>query len=95
MLWSIFVEKVPQASEHLCPPRLQAMYDHPACQSICLFIPSDFSRARAVDYYYYYYYHYDDDDDDEYWRLIWKALFTRNDMEEGGGAQMQIRKTHT
>ena len=41
MLWLVRVEKVPQASEHLCPAKLQTRCDICcACQSICPFIPA-------------------------------------------------------
>ena len=49
MLWLVRVEKVPQASEHLCPARLQTRCDTCyACQSICLFIPTDSGVPRTV-----------------------------------------------
>ena len=39
MLWPVHVEKVPQASEHICPTKLQTRCDICcACQSICPFI---------------------------------------------------------
>ena len=42
MLWLVRAEKVPQASEHLCPAKLQTRCDICcACQSICPFIPTD------------------------------------------------------
>ena len=42
MLWLVRAEKVPQASEHLCPAKLQTRCDIcSACQSICPFIPTD------------------------------------------------------
>ena len=42
MLWSVHVQKVPQASEHLCPAKLQTRCDICcACQSICPFIVSE------------------------------------------------------
>ena len=50
MLWLVRVEKVPQASEHLCPSKLQTRCDICcACQSICLFIPTDSGVSRTVD----------------------------------------------
>ena len=40
MPWPVHVQKVPQASEHLCPAKLQTWCDICcACQSICPFIP--------------------------------------------------------
>ena len=50
MLWLVHVFKVLQASEHLCPAKLQtrcAMCC--ACQSICPFIPTDSGVPRTVD----------------------------------------------
>ena len=42
MLWPVHVEKVPQASEHLCPAKLKTKSDICcACQSICPFTPTD------------------------------------------------------
>ena len=42
VLWPVHVQKVPQASEHLCPPKQQTTCDICcACQSICPFIPTD------------------------------------------------------
>ena len=50
MLWLVRVEKVPQASEHLCPAKLQTRCDICcACQSICPFIPTDSGVPRTVD----------------------------------------------
>ena len=50
MLWLVRVEKVPQASEHLCPAKLQTICDICcACQSICPFIPTDSGVPRTVD----------------------------------------------
>ena len=50
MLWPVHVQKVPQASEHLCPAKLQTRCDICcACQSIWLFIPTDSSMLRTVD----------------------------------------------
>ena len=47
MLWPVHVQKVPQASEHLCPAKLQARCDICcACQSICPFIPTDSGCAQ-------------------------------------------------
>ena len=38
--WPVYVQKVPQASKHLCPAKLQTRCDVCcACQSICSFIP--------------------------------------------------------
>ena len=48
MLWLVRAEKVPQASEHLCPAKLQTRCDICcACQSICPFIPTDSSMPRT------------------------------------------------
>ena len=48
MLWSVHVRKNTQASEHLCPAKLQARCDICcACQSICPFIPTDSRMHRA------------------------------------------------
>ena len=50
MLWPVHVEKVPQASEHLCPSKLQIRCDICcACQPICTFIPTDSGVPRTVD----------------------------------------------
>ena len=50
MLWLVHVEKVPQASEHLCPAKLQTRCDIScACQSICPFIPTDSGVPRTVE----------------------------------------------
>ena len=50
MLWPVHVNKVTQASEHLCPAKLQTRCDiFCACQSICPFIPTDSGVPRAVD----------------------------------------------
>ena len=50
ILWPVHVEKVPQASEHLCPAKLQTRCDICcACQSICPFIPTDSGVPRTVD----------------------------------------------
>ena len=50
MLWPVHVQKVPWASEHLCPAKLQIRCDiFCACKSVCLFIPSDSSMPKAVD----------------------------------------------
>ena len=52
MLRLVRVEKVPQASEHLCPAKLQTRCDDIccACQSICPFIPTDSSVPRTVEW---------------------------------------------
>ena len=48
MLWFVCAEKVPQASEHLCPAKLQTRCDICcACQSICPFIPTDSGVPRT------------------------------------------------
>ena len=50
MLWPVRVKKVPQVSEHLCPAKLQTRCDICcACQSICLFIPTDSGVPRTVE----------------------------------------------
>ena len=50
MLWPVHVQKVPQASEHLCPAKLQTRCEICcACQFICLFIPTDSGVSRTVD----------------------------------------------
>ena len=50
MLWLVRAEKVPQASEHLCPAKLQTRCDIcSACQSICPFISTDSGVPRTVD----------------------------------------------
>ena len=50
MLLPVHVQKVPQASEHLCPVKLQTRCDICcACQSICTFIPTDSGVSRVVD----------------------------------------------
>ena len=50
MLWSVHVQKVPQASEHLCPAKLLTRCELCcACQSICPFIPTDSGMPRTVD----------------------------------------------
>ena len=50
MLWSVHVQKVSQASEHLCPAKLQTRCDICcACQSICPFIPIDSGVPWTVD----------------------------------------------
>ena len=47
MLWPVHVQKVPQASEHLCAAKLQTRRDICcACQSICPFIPTDNGTVR-------------------------------------------------
>ena len=49
-LWPVHVQKVPQASEHLCPTQLQIRCDICcACQSICPFILTESSVHRTVD----------------------------------------------
>ena len=48
MLWLVCVEKVPQASAHLCPAKLQIRCGICcACQSICPFIPTDSGVPRS------------------------------------------------
>ena len=50
VLWPAHVQKALQASKHLCPAKPQSRCDVCcACQSVCLFIPSDSGMARAVD----------------------------------------------
>ena len=50
MLRPVHFQKFPQASEHLCPAKLQTRCDICcACQSICLFIPTDSGRPRTED----------------------------------------------
>ena len=50
MLWPVHVQKVSQVSEHICPAKLQTRYDiYCTCQSVCPFIPTDFSMPRTVD----------------------------------------------
>ena len=50
MIRPVHIQKVPQASEHLCPAKLQTRCDICcACQSVCLFIPTDSGMPRAVD----------------------------------------------
>ena len=50
MLWLVRAEKVPQASEHLCPAKLQTRCNICcACQSICPFIPTGSGVPRTVD----------------------------------------------
>ena len=50
MLWPVHVQNVPQASEHLCPAKLQTRCDIcSACQSFCPFIPIDSGVPRTVD----------------------------------------------
>ena len=50
MLWPVHVKKVPQASEHLCPAKLQTRCDICcARQSICPFIPTDSGVPWTVD----------------------------------------------
>ena len=50
MLWPVHVQKVPPASEHLCPDKLQTRcHVCCACQSIFQFIPTDSGVLGAVD----------------------------------------------
>ena len=50
ILWPVHVQKVPQASDHLCPAKLQTKCDICyACQSFCPFIPTDSGVLRTVD----------------------------------------------
>ena len=50
MLWPFHVQKVRQASEHLCPAKLQTRCDICcAYQSICSFIPTDSREPRTID----------------------------------------------
>ena len=51
MLWPVHGQKGPQASEHLCPAKLQTRcHIYCACQSICpLFISADSGVPRTVD----------------------------------------------
>ena len=50
MLWPVYVQKVPQALEHLCPAHRQTRcVVCCACQSICPFIPTDSGVPRTVD----------------------------------------------
>ena len=50
MFWPVQVQKVPQASLHPCPAKLQTRCDVCCpCQSICLFIPTDLGMPRAVE----------------------------------------------
>ena len=47
MLWPVHVQEVPQASEYICPAKLQTRCDIcGAYQSVCLFIPTDVSRQK-------------------------------------------------
>ena len=49
MLWPVHVQTVPQASQHLCPAKLQTRCDISCtCQSTCPFIPTDSGVPRAV-----------------------------------------------
>ena len=49
MLWPVHVQKVSQASEHLCPAKLQTSCDNCcACQSLCPFIPTDSGMSKTV-----------------------------------------------
>ena len=48
MIWPVHVEKVSQASEHLCPAKLQTRCDICCvCQSVCPFIPTDSGVPRT------------------------------------------------
>ena len=50
MLWPVHVEKVPQASEHLCTAKLQTRCDMCyVCQSVCRSISSHSGMTRATD----------------------------------------------
>ena len=50
MFWLVRVEKVPQASEHICPAKLQTRCGICcACQYIYPFIPTDSGVPRTVD----------------------------------------------
>ena len=50
MLWLVLFEKVPQASEHLSPAKLQTRCDICcSCRSISPFIPTDSGVPRTVD----------------------------------------------
>ena len=51
ILWPVHVQKVPQASEHLCPAKLQTRCNIIccACQSICPFILTDSGVPRTLD----------------------------------------------
>ena len=50
MLCPVHVQKAPQASEHLCPAKLQTRCGICfVCQSICPFIPTDSGVPRTVD----------------------------------------------
>ena len=47
MVWPVHVQEVSQASEHLCPAKLQTRCDICcACQSICPFIPTDSDKKN-------------------------------------------------
>ena len=49
MLWPVHGQKIPQASDHLCPANLQTRCDICcACQSICKFIPADSGVPHAT-----------------------------------------------
>ena len=49
MRWPVHVQKVPQASEHLCPAKLQTRCGICCtCQTICPFIPTDTGVPRSV-----------------------------------------------
>ena len=50
MLRAVYVQRIPQASKHLCPAKLQTKCNVCCvCQSICLFFPTDSGVPRAVD----------------------------------------------
>ena len=50
MLWPVHDQKVPQASEHLCPTRVHIRCNVCcACQSVCPFIPTEFGVPRTAD----------------------------------------------
>ena len=50
MLWPVHVQIIPEASEHLCPAKLQTRCDICcACQSVCPFIPTDSGVPTTVD----------------------------------------------
>ena len=50
ILWPVRAQKVPQASEHLCPAKLQTRCGICCvCQSICQFISTDSDVPRTID----------------------------------------------
>ena len=50
MLWPVYVQNIPQASEHLCRTKLQTRCDICcACQSICPYIGTDSGMPSTVD----------------------------------------------